>query len=72
MSKPVNKPEFPEGYKRWLKDKIDVRLANPLERHYDTISRDVASAIEEWEVWCKIKNNLKEFDDQYKIKNWQL
>lgn len=68
MPNSETKPDFPKGYERWLRENFRVTTDSRLQRHYNTVSNEVASAIKDWKTWTLIKKNLQEIDDKYSEK----
>ena len=72
MDKSLIKPEFPDGYEKWFREKLGKKSGLPfdrLERHYETVSKEALESFKSWEVWRKIIDGLHDFDDKYKIEH---
>lgn len=63
------KPETVEQYKKWLKDELKTNITNRHKTHYDSVTKNVRTDFENSDFWTELIKNLKEYNDEYHIKN---
>lgn len=63
------KPENIDEYKKWLKEKHNISLDKKVEFRYEFLTSYIKSKIENSNLWQVLLNNLKEYNDEYRIKN---
>lgn len=54
-----------EEYKSWLSEKHGAEISKLTEAHYQRVALKVRSDFEASAFWCAVKENLREFHDQY-------
>src|SRR5271157_2509592 len=68
----TNKPEF-KDYLGWLETTSTIALPKNYETYFNTITAIMKADLENSELWIKILENLREYNDEYYIKtNYQL
>lgn len=63
---PDRPPDFPDGYKRWLKDEHGVE-PDQLPNHYRAVTQEIHTALSKCDFWCALTTNLREFNDKYEL-----
>jgi len=62
------KPISTENYKKWLKDFHDVTIDERTVTHYQSVTNKIKVDFETSHFWLELNKNLKEYDDEYRLK----
>jgi len=63
------KPKTIDKYKMWLASDHDVDVSDINENYYDMVSWRIKEDFEKSELWIKIIDSLREFDQEYELNN---
>ena len=61
----IIKPENLEQYKKWLKTELGFEIDSKYEFYYNTVVSHLKTEFENCIFWQNVKQNLKEYDDEY-------
>jgi len=65
----TGKPQDIPKYKEWLKEKHNIEISDRTETRYDSVTGKVKLNLKSSELWMKLTENLKVYDDEYKLQN---
>src|SRR5438045_626970 len=63
----TQKPDFPDGYKLWLKGEHRCEISDITSNHYTAVCDAVKKTLEDCPVWNAVKSGLRDLDDKYLI-----
>jgi hypothetical protein len=63
-----DKPEDLDKYKEWLKEKHKKEITVYDKTYYETVSNKIKREFEKSELWNKLINQLKTYNDEYYLK----
>ena len=61
----MDKPKTIEEYKKWLEEQHNVEISDRTQTYYDSVINKIKLDFEKSELWSKLTENLKEYDDEY-------
>lgn len=67
------KPQNPEEYKKWLKEKHGIEISDKVKKHYSSVTERIKNDFDNSEFWTQLTKNLKEYGaEYYRDKNYGL
>ena len=63
----IQKPKDEKEFKVWLKKELGFEIDKQYEYYYDTVVQKLKNDFENSDFWKKIKNDLPELNDKYRI-----
>jgi hypothetical protein len=61
------KPKDICEYKEWLKEKHNIEISDRTKNRYESVTSKSKQELETSELWTKLFEKLKEYDDEYKL-----
>jgi hypothetical protein len=58
-----------DEYKEWLKKNHNVEIDDKTESYYESVTSKIKVDFENSQFWIALNKNLKEFNDEYQLKN---
>lgn len=62
------KPNYPDGYKEWLKKEHRVEISDRTRTYYESVTSKIKKDFEKSDFWIQLTKNLREFDGNYRLK----
>lgn len=67
------KPDYPDEYKNWVKENINLEISKKIETHYDSVVNKILHTFENDKFWTCLNKNLNNINDEYLLtKHCQL
>jgi len=63
------KPQNIDEYKNWLKEEHKSEISDRTKIYYESVTSKIKQAFEGSEFWIKLIGNLRDYDDEYLMRN---